>query len=281
MPRFHTVLVPFDLSARARRAVRERAAIAGRFDARLLLLHVETTLDGDYQGDEIRGEQGAYEAGELAHLAQSIAPDAPVEFLSRRGDVAGAIAEVCREKDVDLIVMPTRGQGPYRRFLMGSTTAKVLHDAWCPVLTVTQPDAESEGAPGYRRIACLADLKGDSRHLLRVARELADFYEADLMAIHLTPPFRLDPGANADFLNVVKGSARLSLERALEEAGVDARVVVCGGDAETCLPSLLGAHQIDLLVLCRNAAAPFRASDGLSAEAYAAIRSAPCSVLSL
>ncbi len=31
--------------------------------------------------------------------------------------------------------MPTHGYGPFRRFILGSVTAKVLHDADCPVWT--------------------------------------------------------------------------------------------------------------------------------------------------
>ena len=31
--------------------------------------------------------------------------------------------------------MPTHGYGPFRRFILGSNTAKVLHDADCPVWT--------------------------------------------------------------------------------------------------------------------------------------------------
>jgi len=32
-------------------------------------------------------------------------------------------------------MMPTHGLGGFRRFLLGSVTAKVLHDADCPVWT--------------------------------------------------------------------------------------------------------------------------------------------------
>ena len=50
------------------------------------------------------------------------------------GDAATRIAEVERERGLDLIVMPTHA-GVFRRMLLGSTTAKVLNDADCPVLT--------------------------------------------------------------------------------------------------------------------------------------------------
>jgi nucleotide-binding universal stress UspA family protein len=37
-------------------------------------------------------------------------------------------------ENASLIILPTHGYGPFRRFLLGSATAKVLRDADCPVL---------------------------------------------------------------------------------------------------------------------------------------------------
>lgn len=280
MTRIQTLLVPFDLSERAAAAVREAAAIADKLDARLLLLHVESSLRRDYEGGEAPGEQEAYEAEELAHLAHEVAPDARTEFLLRQGDAADVIAEICRERRIDLVVMPTRGQGSYRRFLLGSTTAKVLHDAPCPVLTGAHAPDPGEIKPDYRRIACLVDLKADAKPLLTFARDFASLFDAELTAIHVTPSFIVD-SAGADFLQTVQGSARLALERAVEQAGVTARIAVGGGGLETRLPKLLNSGKSDLLILSRNSGRPSDEILGVSAEAYAAIRSSPCPVLSL
>jgi nucleotide-binding universal stress UspA family protein len=58
-------------------------------------------------------------------------PDSPRILAS--GDTATQIAETAR-KGFDLIMMPTHA-GRFRRMLLGSTTAKVLNDADCPVAT--------------------------------------------------------------------------------------------------------------------------------------------------
>ena len=47
----------------------------------------------------------------------------------REGEVSEQIRRVCEDGEIDLIVMPTSGRGAYRRFLLGSNTAKVLHDS--------------------------------------------------------------------------------------------------------------------------------------------------------
>ena len=66
-------------------------------------------------------------------LAAEFPPGATQRILLS-GDAATQIAEVARTGKFDLIVMPTHS-GRFRRMLLGSTTAKVLNDAACPVLT--------------------------------------------------------------------------------------------------------------------------------------------------
>jgi nucleotide-binding universal stress UspA family protein len=60
----------------------------------------------------------------------------PADFL---------IAEL--ERDVDLLVIGSRGYGPVRRVLLGGVSAKVIRSAPCPVLVVARGTGD-EDAPG-------------------------------------------------------------------------------------------------------------------------------------
>ena len=60
-------------------------------------------------------------------------PRIPVIPCVLSGDAAKIIVEHAHTKGTDLIVMGTHGFGGFRRMLLGSITAKVLHDARCPV----------------------------------------------------------------------------------------------------------------------------------------------------
>ena len=282
MPSIRTILVPVDFSELSCFAVREAASIADKFGAGLLLLHVAepSQLDG-YEGGEALGENEAYEAEELARLAQAEAPDANAEFAVMDGEVGEVIRRLCEERPIDLIVMPTRGSGSYRRFLLGSNTAKALHDAACPVLTGAHLEHPEQACYPYQRIGCLLDLKGDSPRVLARAHEFAKAHEAELAAIHMAPPFRLEPSQHADFAEVVESSARRRLERLVEEEGAEAEIIVQTGGLEKCLPQLLERRSFDLLVISRRSAAADEDDRGLSSEAYAVIRSAPCPVLSV
>jgi len=55
--------------------------------------------------------------------------------------------KLAQEEGTDLIVLPTHGYGGVRRFILGSITAKVLHDADCPVLTGTHIAETAENQP--------------------------------------------------------------------------------------------------------------------------------------
>ena len=57
-----------------------------------------------------------------------------------------------------MIMMPATGLGRFRRVLLGSVTAKVLHDVSCPVWTSAHEPDPTLAAPGtYRTILCAVD----------------------------------------------------------------------------------------------------------------------------
>jgi nucleotide-binding universal stress UspA family protein len=274
-----TILVPVDESERARQTVREAASIARRFNSKLLLLHAEPPpVAADYDGTELAGEQEAWEAEELSQLARNEAPEAAVELRVVRGEVIASILEICREQPIDLIAMSTRGQGDYRRFLLGSNTAKALHDAACPVLTGAHREAPVEACYPYKRIACLIDFQSDYRRALLYADDFAASCGAELIVVHIPPTFHPEASPQDDFGNIVQSSARLRLEKLLQEEGVQAQLIVKSGELESTLPPILERGGADLLVInrCEQGQEP-----GVSSRAYAVILSSPCPVLSI
>jgi nucleotide-binding universal stress UspA family protein len=61
-------------------------------------------------------------------VAQELQGCRVVQFVER-GDPTQVILSYARNGDFDLVMMPTHGYGPFRRYLLGSVTAKILHDA--------------------------------------------------------------------------------------------------------------------------------------------------------
>ena len=86
-----------------------------------------------------------------------------------------------------MIMMSTRGCGLYRRFLLGSVTAKVLHDSDCPVWTTTHIEEAPPAQPvSCRKIACAVDLGPHTERVLSWASRLASGIDARLLVIHVT-----------------------------------------------------------------------------------------------
>ena len=74
----------------------------------------------------------------LQDFAREQFPDIKCRAIMEDGDPATIIDGVAQRDGIDLIMMPTRGLGTFRRLLLGSATAKVLHDVSCAVFT-TRP----------------------------------------------------------------------------------------------------------------------------------------------
>ena len=273
-----TILVPVDFSDRSYFAVREAASIADRFGAKLLLLHVVPEPESgfaQFRGQESLGEREAYAAAELSQVAARDAPESACEEIVVPGEVGDAVRRVVEQRAVDLIVMPTSGEGPFRPFLIGSNAAKVLHDVSCPVLTGAHAEDAPDACFPYYRIGCLLGLRDGSEQVLQDAFDFARAYRADLTVIHVTPALPVDEESGTDFALSVKRSARRRLHELMERVNVEASSIVESGDLIAKAAELVAAKKLDLLVIGRGAGQDFRS------DAYDLIRSSHCPVLSV
>ena len=74
--------------------------------------------------------------GQAAAGAEEVGVEAETEILE--GDPADRILELARLRDVDLIVVGSRGLGPIAGTLLGSVSREVLHRADRPVLVAAR-----------------------------------------------------------------------------------------------------------------------------------------------
>jgi nucleotide-binding universal stress UspA family protein len=76
--------------------------------------------------------------------------------------------------------------GIFYRFLLGSVTAKVLHETECPIWTGAHLESTPSGEFSVRRILCSVELDGHSRHTVTRAAEMAASFDATLTLAHIT-----------------------------------------------------------------------------------------------
>src|SRR5579884_1741006 len=133
-----TILLPLDLEQTTfpTAIVHEAAALARRFQAEVLVLHVVKPLTFIGTSDTVRELVDKAVAAEQERIQKCLGTamgELTFKRLVVKGDPAREIARIARDERADLIVMPTHGYGPVARFLLGSVTAKVLHESECPV----------------------------------------------------------------------------------------------------------------------------------------------------
>jgi nucleotide-binding universal stress UspA family protein len=266
-----SILLPVDFSERSAPAARYARSLAAQFQSQLILLHVLPPLHLEFGGADISGymvtelcENRVQQATqELASfLPAEFADDASIERLVLEGDPARCIVETAHER-AGVILMPTHGYGPFRRFILGSVTAKVLHDADCPVWTGVHLENAPTATVPLRRIVCAVDLGAQSSKALCWAASLAAQFGAQLTLLHVTL------GAPE--------AAHDELERLRSFVHAEAEVRVIAGDPPAAICA--AAEGADLLAIGRGSAAGVFGR--LRANAYSIIRQSPCPVVSI
>lgn len=206
----------------------------------------------------------------------------PVDTAVPVGEPSAEIVDFALANDVDLIMMPTHGYGKFRALLLGSVTAKVLHDCDCAVWTAAH--VESPTLPKHckcQNVMCAIDSTPEAVRVIGHAAEIADVLKAKLRLIHAVPPVDSAPSARFDdvFRSDIMRISRDTVMRLQKEAGTDFEVCMEMGAVSKVVHAAAVHHDADLVVIGRG-----KIHDTLGrlrTHAYTIIRDAPCPVLSL
>jgi nucleotide-binding universal stress UspA family protein len=138
-PHFRKIMVGFDGSKQADKAVEVALSLARSVDCRVLVFAVarppepatrvelDAMLDDAREHFEADFKRIAQHAQELAvELETSLAVGHPIQQIVHRAEA----------DHVDLIVLGRRGMSRFEKTLVGSTSEKVLRYAHCPVMVV-------------------------------------------------------------------------------------------------------------------------------------------------
>lgn len=283
------ILLPVDFSERSVGAARYARLLADHFQAELVLLHVLTPQQYEFGAMEVAGsmlnelyrsrfdhasrEMNSFMAAELSGVR--------IRRVVKEGDPAGTIVRFSQDLPADVILMPTHGYGPFRRFILGSNTAKVLHDADCPVWTgVHLEETLAAATIPFRNILCAVDLGPQSGKTLCWASGLARSFGARLTLMHVTAGVAdAADRAEAGWLQSVRETASLELSRLAEASGAEAEILTEAGEAAQVICSAAARIPADVLVIGRGSAAGVFGR--LRTNAYAIIRQSPCPVVSV
>ena len=161
--------------------------------------------------------------------------------------------------------------------LLGSTTAKVLDDAECPVLTMQHAETAAPRSLEHRNWACGIGLSPDSVRVLRVARSELREIGAGLAVVHVIAG--ASAASNGEAKTEQWEPARERIAELAAMAGYSGSVRIAAGPVKVALLSAASESQADVLVIGRSA------QSGLSGHirdlTYALIRDSICPVVSV
>ncbi len=147
------ILVATDASAASNRALEMAVQIAGQYDAELLIVHVIRDMQIPFDIKEIPElEFNKFESFNDAReeimrkIAESVLRTAKenaeiagankVQTAIGTGDPATGILDFARRREVDMIVVGTRGLGKLKGAILGSVSRKVVNNAETTCLVV-------------------------------------------------------------------------------------------------------------------------------------------------
>ncbi len=257
------ILVPLDGSRLSEASLPAAAAMAGRFDSQITLLHV---IERDAP-DEVHHERHLTTAQE----AQAYLTDVAARAFSKGttvethvhdvpvSDVARSIVEHAAEIHADLIVTCTHGQSGVRDLLVGTIAQRVVALGQCPLLLIKPDHPLSE----IRRI--LVPLDPDSEHDagLEPAVAIAQAFRAGLELLSVVPTIGTLTGEEAATSSLMPAAATALLElreeraaehleqhvQSLQEQGLLAAALVARGDPASRIVETAQQIDADMIVL--------------------------------
>lgn len=282
------ILFPIDFSERSCGAAPFVRAMAQRFGARITLMSVVSPFwqasSGDLSGalvvdvDELKRDLEARLKDAFVKEFAGLAVDRVAEI----GDPAESITRYAQTQGADLIMMPTHGYGPFRSLLLGSVTAKVLHDAQCPVWTATHvEEPPSIQHVAGRNILCAVDSTPKSSPLMEWAAEYARLTGGTLRLVHVIPGIQGWPERQLDreFEEALRTQARETIEKLQQAVRVKTPLCVAVGEVAGAVREEAERHNADLILIGRGLL--HETMGRLRTHSYGIIRHAPCPVLSV
>ncbi len=284
------ILLPVDLSAQSAAIVPFVRAMAKCFDSEICVLHVVDVPDSWLTSAEANGPAQPLNIGQLhgevsAALDSFVAREFPGARVNRqvmKGDAARQIVAYAHEQQVGLIMIPTHGYGPFRALLLGSVTAKVLHDVHCPVWTGVHAEQMTSHSPDrWKRVLCAVETDERGESVLKWAWQFAQQQSLELQLVHAV--------AGADGMWTAENdpsmyeflfhAAREQLAKLQSRAGTDLDTRLMGGSVGSAVHKAALDYDADVIVIGRGA---IQTSFGrLNNACYSIIRAAPCPVISI
>jgi len=284
---FDKLLFPTDGSDGAAAVFDHVLTLADAHDATVHVVNVaDTTRESltTVQGQVVDAleQAGAEAVQQVATRASERGVPTVTEVL--QGEPYRTIVDYADTYDIDLVVMPTHGRRGLERFLLGSTTERVVRRAEVPVLTI-RPDDDVRVRYPYHTVLIPTDGSDPAAAALDVGIDVATVAAAAVHLLSVVDVTSLGVDVRADIQAAALEEGAHDIVGAAAErasaAGIDPTTAVeFGGSVPSVVRSYVTDNDVDLVVVGTHGRTGFdRYVLGSVAEAL--VRTAPVPVLTV
>jgi nucleotide-binding universal stress UspA family protein len=254
---FEHILFPTDGSEGATVAFDHVLDIASAHGAEVHVINVADTTQ--MSTTRIRGEviDALEEEGEeLIEETTDRATRRGVTTVSEvvRGEPYTTIVEYADTYEIDVIVMPTHGRRGLERFLLGSTTERVVRRANVPVLTI-QPDVDGKIGYPYQNVLVPTDGSDCANQALALGVDVTNDEVATLHLLSIIAIASLGvdmrPDLQREFLEERARDLIQEARTFAEEAGIEtvSGAIEYGPSIHQTILTYVDDHDIDIVVV--------------------------------
>ena len=247
------ILFATDFSAASDAAAPIAIQIARHYGAKVYGVHVNRFDDYTAAAPnawaamaEAAEKETKEDAGRLNEQFQGIEHEAVIG----EGNIWEVVSNLIKEKEIDLVVLGTRGRTGLGRALLGSVAEQILRQAPCPVLTVSpHVNLWSDEYAKMREILYTTDLVADFPIAAPYAVSLAQENQAHLVLLHVIEDAKA--GDLVDSPEVVDVKERKLQQLVTEQAGLwcEPTYIVEQGPAAEKILDVAKRRPTDLIVL--------------------------------
>ena len=247
------ILFATDFSPAADAAAPIAIEIAQRYGAKVYGVHVNRFDDYTAAAPnawaamaEAAEKETKEDAGRLNEQLQCIEH----EVVIGEGNIWEVVSGLIKEKEIDLVVLGTRGRTGLGRAILGSVAEQILRQSPCPVLTVgPHVNLWSDEYAKMREILYATDLTADCPTAAPYAISLAQENQAHLVLLHVIEDAKA--GDLVDSPEVVDLKERKLQQLVTEQAGLwcDPTYIVEQGPAAEKILDVAKRRHTDLIVM--------------------------------
>ena len=247
------ILFATDFSPAANAAAPIAIEIAQRYGAKVYGVHVNRFDDYTAAAPnawaamaEAAEKETKEDAGRLNEQLQCIEH----EVVLGEGNIWEVVSGLIKEKEIDLVVLGTRGRTGLGRAILGSVAEQILRQSPCPVLTVgPHVNLWSDEYAKMREILYATDLTADCPTAAPYAISLAQENQAHLVLLHVIEDAKA--GDLVDSPEVVDLKERKLQQLVAEQAGLwcDPTYIVEQGPAAEKILDVAKRRHTDLIVM--------------------------------